>query len=310
MYPLKMKPVIKDIIWGGNKMKEMFGKEYDFEKAGESWEVSTNSAGKSIIANGELSGMTLADAIAKYPEIAGKTLDDFPLMLKIIDANSDLSIQVHPGDDYAAKHENGARGKTEMWYIISAEPDAKIGYGLKKPMSNDEIRAAIEKGNLEEYIRYINVRAGETYFIPAGTIHSICSGLVIAELQENSNITYRLYDYNRTDKNGNKRELHVDKALDVIQQTTSAPEPSIDDGSQEKNLVYCNYFVCDVVNSDKTYDDCTVEGYHILFFKDGSGEISYSGGKEKFAAGDTFIIPKSLGKYSVSGKCSYLKCYE
>ena len=178
MYPLKMKPVIKDIIWGGNKMKEMFGKEYDFEKAGESWEVSTNSAGKSIIANGELSGMTLADAIAKYPEIAGKTLDDFPLMLKIIDANSDLSIQVHPGDDYAAKHENGARGKTEMWYIISAEPDAKIGYGLKKPMSNDEIRAAIEKGNLEEYIRYINVLAGETYFIPAGTIHSICFMLI------------------------------------------------------------------------------------------------------------------------------------
>lgn len=310
MYPLKMKPQIKEIIWGGNKMKEMFGKVYSFEKAGESWEVSTNDAGKSVIANGKLKGMTFSEAIAEFPEIAGSALSDFPLMFKIIDANSDLSIQVHPNDEYAKTNENGSNGKTEMWYILHAEPDAKIGYGFNKDMTDDEIRAAIDNGDLEKYIRYINVKQGETYFIPAGTVHCLCSGLVVAELQQNSNVTYRLYDYNRTDKNGNKRELHIEKALDVISKDNTEPKAVLDEGLQQQNLVYCNYFVCDVVSPEKEYTDCTVEGCHLLFFKDGSGKISYVGGSEKFKRGDTFIIPKSLGEYKICGKCSYLKCYE
>lgn len=310
MYPLKMKPEIKEIIWGGNKMKEMFGKEYPFEKAGESWEVATNYAGKSRIANGEFSGLTFEEVLKDHPEITGGNSSDFPLMFKIIDANSDLSIQVHPDDIYAAENENGSRGKTEMWYILSAEPGAKIGYGFKKYMSNDEIEIAVKNGNLEDFVRYINVKPGEVYFIPSGTVHCLCSGLVVAELQQNSNITYRLYDYNRKDKNGNTRELHIKKALEVIKQTDSLPDVCADNEDSGKNLVYCNYFVCDSVKSENEYKDFTAEGCHILFFKEGRGEIVYSGGKERFSSGDTFIIPKSLAEYSVCGKCSYLKCYE
>ena len=310
MYPLKMSPEIKEILWGGSKMKEKYNKEYSFEKAGESWEVSTHNSGLCKIANGVLAGMTLKDAIAKHADICGTADYDLPLMFKIIDANNDLSIQVHPDDDYAQKNENSIRGKTEMWYVVDCDEGSRIGYGFNRDLSDDEIRTAIKNGTLENDVRYIDVKKGEAYFIPAGTVHCLCSGLLIAEIQQSSNVTYRLYDYNRRGADGKLRELHVEKALDVINRDNTLPIVAFDDGSEIVELVKCDKFICDKINCLHEFQDSSISGYQILFFTEGSGEICYQEKSEIFTAGDTFIIPVSLGKYTVCGECSYLRCHE
>lgn len=308
MYPLKMTPEIKEIIWGGTKMREKYNKCFSFDKAGESWEVSTHPMGLSFIANGELSGMSLADAIRQFPDICGSVDYDFPLMFKIIDANNDLSIQVHPDDSYASEHENSPRGKTEMWYVIDCEEGSRIGYGFNRDMSAVEIRQAIDNGTLQDYIRYINVKKGEAYFIPAGTVHCLCSGLLIAELQQSSNVTYRLYDYNRKGPDGKLRELHIDKALDVIDYSNNAP--SVVSSENSTVLAECDKFVCKMVKCNNWWDDNSACGYRILFFVEGEGLIRYSDGVEQFSPGDTFVIPKCLGEYSVEGIASFMMCFE
>ena len=309
MYPLKMRPEIKEIIWGGTKMREKYNKKFDFDKAGESWEVSTHEVGLSYISNGELAGLSLKEAIMKYPGICGTAGYDFPLMFKIIDANSDLSIQVHPDDAYAQKYENSPRGKTEMWYVIDCEEGSKIGYGFKKNMSSDDIRSAIDNGTLQDYIRYIDVKKGQAYFIPAGTVHCLCSGLLIAELQQSSNVTYRLYDYNRVGADGKMRELHVDKALDVID--FNNPDPIVCDVTDDDcTLAECDKFVVKMIHNADIWADNSSDGYRILFFAEGEGIIRYGNSCESFTAGDTFVIPAELGMYTVEGRTSFMYCYE
>ncbi len=308
MYPLKMSPCIKEIIWGGNKMKEYYNKEYAFDKAGESWEVSSNRSGESSVAQGKFKGLSMSELLSKHPEITGN--GNLPLMFKIIDANSDLSIQVHPEDDYAKINENSPHGKTEMWYIISADKGSHIGYGFNCPMTDEKIKKAVEEGNLEKYINYIDVEAGDTFFIPAGTVHCLCSGLLVAELQQNSDVTYRLYDYNRTDAFGKKRELHLDKALDVINYECDLKGAVKPEKKEVQRTVSCEYFSCDMINCKEEYKDKADGKYHILFFEKGEGCIEYNDGSEKFTSGDTFLIPASLGDYSVKGNCRYMKGFE
>ena len=207
----KLYPAYKDYLWGGEKLKTKYGKNTDTKPLAESWELSFHEAGPTRIADGR----TLAEAVT--PEDLGKKcrkFDGFPLMIKLIDAKDDLSVQVHPSDDYALKNEKSF-GKTEMWYIVEAEENAGIYIGFKRKVSREELEEAIKNNSVTELLNFVKVKAGESYFIPSGTVHAICKGCLICEIQQNSNLTYRLYDYGRKDKNGNVRELHVKQALAV-----------------------------------------------------------------------------------------------
>lgn len=305
MIPLKMIPEIKYPVWGGTKLRDYYHKNCTQDNAGESWEVSTHPSGLSIIANGEWEGMSLADAIKKNPgQIAP---DDFPFLFKIIDAEGDLSIQVHPDDTFAQQYENSPRGKTEMWYVIDAKPGAKIGYGWNREMTKELIRTSAENGTMEQYINYIPVKPGEAYFIPAGTVHCIGSGLLIAEIQQNSDVTYRLYDYNRKDKNGKGRELHIDKSLAV---SGLSPMKDANPVSGENvTLASCPYFTAETITGEN-YQGDTKGAFEILFFIDGEGEIISSEGSVRFRSGDTFLMPSSLGAYQVSGRHTIMRCTE
>ncbi|MBE7042380.1 MAG: mannose-6-phosphate isomerase [Ruminococcaceae bacterium] len=305
MYPLKMNPEIKYLIWGGTKLREYYEKNCTRDDAGESWEVSTHPAGLSRIANGKLKGISLADAINKHPgEIAP---EDFPFLFKIIDANGDLSVQVHPDDTYAQQYENSLRGKTEMWYIIDAKPGARIGYGWNQDMTPELVKQSAENGTLEQYINYIPVSAGQAYFIPAGRVHCIGEGLLIAEIQQNSNVTYRLYDYNRKDENGKGRQLHIDQSL-AVADFSCAKEATAVTGDNV-TLASCPYFTSEKITGD-CYIGNTNGAFEILFFIDGQGEIITQNGAEAFQAGDTFLLPSSLGAYTVKGQCTIMRCVE
>lgn len=305
MYPLKMNPQIKYLLWGGTKLRRFYHKNCTGDDAGESWEVSTHPEGISTIANGAFQGLSLPEVIQKNP---GKVApEDFPFLFKIIDANSDLSIQVHPDDDYAQKHENSFRGKTEMWYIIDAEPGARIGYGWNRDMTPELVRQSIADGTLEQYINYIPVSAGQSYFIPAGTVHCLCDGLLVAEIQQNSAITYRLYDYNRKDKEGNLRPLHIQKSLDVAD--LSCANIAKTTKENDNVLADCPYFFSEKI-SGENYTGNTNGAFEILFFISGRGNIVSDHGVEPFQAGDTFLLPSSLGHYTLNGQYSVMRCAE
>ena len=220
MKPFVLKAPCKDYLWGGNRLRE-FGKESDADKIAESWELSCHPDGESVIASGDYAGMTLPAFLAAHPEAAGESCRDFerfPVLIKLIDAHDNLSVQVHPDDAYALAHE-GEYGKTEMWYIVDAEPGAELLYGFARDVTKEEFRRAIEENTLLDLVRHVPVRPGDVFFIPAGTLHAIGKGILIAEIQQNSNTTYRVYDYGRVGKDGKPRELHIAKALDVTRLT-------------------------------------------------------------------------------------------
>lgn len=212
---IKLKSATKDYIWGGTKLKEIY-KDVKSDKIAESWVLSFHDDGPSIIDSSKNHGKLLKDVLSKT-EIGTKINEFpfFPVLIKIIDSKGDLSVQVHPSDEYALKNENSF-GKTEVWHILSHEKDAKLYLGLNDNYSKDEIEKAINEGTILKYMNAYNVNDGETYFVKSGTLHAIGKGITLIEIQENSNLTYRVYDYDRVDKNGNKRELHIEKALKVI----------------------------------------------------------------------------------------------
>ena len=214
---VKLTAAYKSIIWGGNKLKSEYGKECELSPLAESWELSLHKDGQSLLPDGR----PLSE-VASEADLGEncKGFPFFPVLVKFIDARDKLSVQVHPSNEYALKNENSL-GKTEMWYIVDADENAGIYLGFKKDVSRDELKIAIEEKNLTEYLRFIPVKKGESYFIPAGTIHAICAGCLICEIQQNSNITYRVYDYGRRDKDGKERELHIKKALDVTNTTAT-----------------------------------------------------------------------------------------
>ena len=216
--PFLLKPAGKDYLWGGDRLNYDFKKNIDMSPLAETWECSTHPDGMSIVASGEFCGQSLSDVLKAHPEFSGThphTKDELPILIKFIDAKKDLSVQVHPNDDYARKYENGQLGKTEMWYVLDASPHARLVYGLNHRTSKNTIRQAIEKGQLEKYLQKVPIQKDDVFYIEAGTVHAIGAGALIAEIQENSNLTYRLYDYDRVGKDGKKRPLHVEKALEV-----------------------------------------------------------------------------------------------
>ena len=216
--PFLLKPAVKNYLWGGRRLRDEYSKESVLSPLAETWECSTHPNGPSIAASGRFSGTTLAEIIREHPEFLGEHPEsggELPVLVKLIDAKRELSIQVHPDDAYAAAHENGQRGKSEMWYVLDAEPGAELVYGLKHDMTREALCRSIQEGTIERHVQKVPVRKDDVFYVEAGTIHAIGAGVLIAEIQENSDLTYRLYDYRRIDKDGKLRELHVGKALEA-----------------------------------------------------------------------------------------------
>ncbi len=293
LYPLKLKPVFKEIIWGGQRLKQEYGKDCDFEKLAESWELTVRPDGMNVIENGPCAGSTLADyldAPANGPA--------FPLLIKLIDACDKLSIQVHPDDAYAQAHE-GEYGKTEMWYIVDALPGAKLVYGLKN-YDKETFRAAVANGTLEDYMNEVEVKKGDVFFIPSGCVHAIGAGILIAEIQQSSNVTYRVYDYNRPGKDGKPRELHVEKALDVIVDYKPEDIEAIRFacGRSSTSLADCRYFAVDryVVDGAPLTLSARDNFLHLLCLA-GEGMV----GDVAVKKGDSIFLPVGLDAVAVTG---------
>lgn len=304
MYPIKTQPIFKDYLWGGTNLSKKYNKANGGFLA-ESWELSCLEKAAVKACNGSFKGQFLKDIIAEHKyQIMGKNgeeFKEFPLLFKFLDANKDLSVQVHP---------EGENGKTEMWYIVDAKEGGKIGFGFKKSVTKDEVEEAAKNGTLQDIIKYYDVKKGDCFFIRGGSVHCLCAGLIVAEIQQSSDTTYRLYDYNRRDKDGNLRELHLDKALEVANLGVYEKAYCNAENSEECTVAECEYFkvVKHSVHTEKTFDT-EEKSFDVLMFLEGGGEIEYyDGQKEKFAAGDTFLIPACLGKYKILGSCDVLRC--
>ena len=306
---LKLKPSFKDYLWGGHRLVDDYQKEYDGEILAESWELSCHPDGPSYIVNGEHAGKTLREFIeTEGKEVLGtncERFEDFPILAKFIDARDSLSIQVHPDNAYALKYE-GQYGKTEMWYVMDCEPGAYLYYGFNREVSAEEFAERIEKETLEEVLNKVEVHKGDVLFIEARTLHAICKGILIAEIQQNSNLTYRIYDYGRVGADGKKRELHVEKALKVT-----------DRFSVVKNTdAYPHVADCEYFTVDKLYLDGTLMGsvkgtvdkssFVSILFMEGEGQISCGGEVLPYRKGDSFLLTADSGDYEVYGSCEAL----
>ena len=306
---LKLKPSCKDYIWGGRRLAEEYGKEYDGSVLAESWELSCHPDGPSTIVNGPHAGKTLPQYIDEQgKEVLGthcRRFRDFPILIKFIDAKDNLSIQVHPDNRFALKNE-GQYGKTEMWYVMDAGKNAFLYYGFKKEISREEFERRIKEDTLLEVLNAVPVQKGDVLFIESGTIHAIGKDILIAEIQQNSNVTYRVYDYGRVGKDGKKRDLHIEKALAVTNRV-----PIIRDKSSYPHVADCDYFTVDKLN----LDGCTMrrmegavseESFESILFLNGSGTISCGGERLPYRKGDSFFLPAGSGAYQIEGACDAL----
>lgn len=319
-----LKPSYKDYLWGGELLKDKYGKQTDVFPLAESWECSVHPDGPSIVCE---TGETLTDLIVAHPEYMGSHAakvanSRFPILVKLIDAGQNLSIQVHPDDEYARIHEKGSLGKTEMWYILEAEPDACIVYGFNQDVSADQVRNAVENNTIEQILNHVPIKRGDVFLIEPGTVHSIGKGCVVAEIQESSNLTYRLYDYNRTDIHGRIRELHIDKALDVLNlKNSSIPNQPMRvlryrNGFASEVLGRCRYFQVEriLTNTESVNNSVTLNttdnSFHVLLCVDGRVELRSPSSEVKLGKGDCCFIPAGTGNVEISGKSQiiYIGC--
>ena len=315
MYPIKLKSVYKDYIWGGTKLKEFWNKNSCFKYIAESWELSCCDAGLSFIENGILKDKTLRDVLLLFPKWVGENFEstkNFPLLIKLIDAKEKLSIQVHPSDELADKSKN-QQGKTEAWYILDCEKDAFLYIGLKEALTENQIKEYVISGTLCEHLNKVFVKPGDIFFISSGTIHAIGSGIVIAEIQQNSNTTFRLFDYNRVDSNGNKRELHLEEALRVCDKTAfSLQNCDIKNLYQNedtliKSLVNSKFFKIFEYDIKSTVSITpTKRSFQALLFIEGLAKIYFNGKKYEAKKGDCYFIPAGMGEYKVTGTSKFL----
>lgn len=311
---LFFEPVYKDYIWGGTRLKDYFGKDIKTPTAAESWEVSTNDAGLSKISNASMKGITLKELFdnkSVREEVFGtKTInmDKFPLLIKYIDAKSNLSVQVHPNNEFAKNNENDT-GKTEMWYIIDCAKDARIICGMKENVKQEDIEEIIRNNKIKENLNYVEIQKGDSIYIPSGTIHAILGDTLICEIQQNSNLTYRVYDWDRVGKDGKPRELHIEKAIKVIDVET---KPSImhTKNDESKIIVDSEYFKVEKITVVGEYKDkSNKETFYIMNIIDGEGKITTKDKEYELKKGDTILIPAELGEYKIKGKLEILKSY-
>lgn len=318
MEPLKLRPAFQDYIWGGTRLRDEFGKDCDFERVAESWELSCHPAGAAVIANSVSKGMTLKEYLeqdwaARVGEGAAR-FSTFPVLIKLIDACQDLSVQVHPDDAYARANENGENGKTECWYIVDCEEGAALAYGFNREMTKEGFRASIENGTLLDFVQLVPVHKGDVFFIEAGTLHAIGAGILIAEIQQNSNITYRVYDYDRVGADGKPRELHIDKAVDVTKTWAAPPRrkrpPQEFDGYSAAVIADCPYFTTTELQITREAAFPAADGvsYTHLLCTDGDAALIYDEGViMPVAKGESVFLPANFGAYTLrSQNCTLL----
>ena len=304
---VKLEPAKKSAIWGGRKLIEEFGKKFNGENLAETWELSAHPDGPSVIASGDDAGLTLPEYIEKHGKgILGtncEKFEDFPILIKLIDAKGDLSVQVHPDNAYAREHEN-QYGKTEMWYVVDAEPGARLCYGCSRDVTKEEFRKHIEEETLDEVMNMVLVKPGDVFFIASGTIHAIGGGIVIAEIQQNSNVTYRVYDYGRVGADGKQRELHIDKALDVAK--LSLPKTDYDFG---EHIGLCDCFEVDLhkIDGNKLTANAAPDSFVSILVTDGEGTVGSNEDSISVSKGDSVLITAGSGEFSIEGHLTVIK---
>lgn len=308
MYPIKFEHLYFDKIWGGRDF-ESFRCDLPSGNIGESWDIACHANGTGKIVNGELKGLTLKDLMEKNREdILGKSIkgDRFPLLLKLINAKDNLSVQVHPDDEYGLRVE-GDLGKTEAWYVVEAEKGAKLIVGTKN-CTKEKFKTAIENGTVENYMNTIEVNKGDVFFVKSGLVHAIGEGVVIAEIQQNSDTTYRVYDYNRG------RELHIDKALDVIDFSLNGEKSKglvIEEDGYKKIYHSLNqYFSLEEYEIyEELIESSSEERFFIFTCVEGAGSVGYKNGEEPIQKGESVLIPANLGEYTIKGELKLIKTY-
>ena len=315
-YPLTFYPILKERIWGGTKLKTYLNKPITSNITGESWEISTVENDVSIVSNGNFKGQSLNDLINNFPEaILGTKVYEqfgkqFPLLFKYLDAREDLSIQLHPNDVLAKKRHNSF-GKTEMWYVMQADENARLIVGFKEKSSQEEYIKNINSKTLLNILDTKKVKEGDIFFLETGTIHAIGAGIVIAEIQQTSDITYRVYDFDRVDANGNTRELHIDLALEAINYDVVESQkkyPKVENVSNE--IVNCNYFTTNIIPlNGKTNINKNKQSFTVFMCVDGSFEIAHQDHNYVYKKGDTVLIPAEMNEFQIVGKASILEIY-
>ena len=311
VYPMKLKPAYKDYLWGGNNLKNIYKKTSDLEIVAESWELSCHPNGCSFINNGIFNGKALIDVIKKYPSFVTsdfKVHDKFPILIKFIDANKDLSIQVHPSDANADIIQ-GEQGKAEMWYVIQCEPQSYIYYGLCNEIKKDQLISVAHDGTVCEYLNKIPVNEGDIFFIHPGTIHALGKGILIAEIQQNSDTTFRVFDYFRKDANGKLRPLHVERAANVINYKPIVPNKFGENNTyhtsnyEYSRIFTCEYFKVALIRCRKKITlYCEKQSFHSLLVAKGAASLTYNENTYKLEPGDSCFIPAGAGDYEIESK--------
>ena len=304
MYPIKFHPIYKEKIWGGEKLRTILNKNFTpLSNCGESWEISGVKDNVSIVKNGALAGQNLVDLIREYKgDLVGKKVykrhsSEFPLLIKFIDANDDLSIQVHPNDDLAMKRHDSF-GKTEMWYIVEADPDARLISGFNRTLDAGSFRDIFNRGRIEEVLNVEKAETDDVFFIPAGRIHTIGKGLLVAEIQQTSDVTYRLYDFDRIDANGHRRELHIEESIEAMdyQFYNDYKTSYIEKTNQAVELVNCSYFTTNklLLTGSITRDYTDLDSFVILICLEGEGNVHSQDGTYTIKMGETILIPSTI----------------
>ena len=297
MRTIKLTPSCKDYLWGGEKLREEYGIKSDLHPLSEAWMISCHPDGPSYLAD----GTTLEQYVESHPGCLGTDcgkFSEFPILAKLIDANKDLSIQVHPSNAYAQEHEH-QYGKTEMWYVLEAEPGATLYYGFTHEISKEEFERRIQDNTLTDVLNAVPVEKGDCFFIPSGTLHAIRKGIVVAEIQQNSNVTYRIYDYGRKGADGKPRQLHIPQALDVTERILPKPQDF------HGHLAQCDYFTVDDVEGDFE-DVCDEASFTSLLILEGEGILTEGDEQMPVKKGESLFLPAGTGTYRVTGK--NLKC--
>lgn len=315
---VRLEPAFKDYLWGGTKLKDIYHKKCDYDIVAESWELSSHKDGQSVIAEGRYKGMLFGEYVQKLgAEGLGwkcQAFERFPILIKLIDAKNPLSIQVHPNDEFALREEN-EYGKNELWYIVDCDEGASIYYGVSRDISKEELKERVENNTVLEVLNKVEVHRGDTFFVKAGMIHAIGAGILICEIQQNSNCTYRLYDYDRRDKYGNPRELHLEKArqvalLDAQDVDESAHQLTTFNGYDVEELASCKYFVCNKYTvSSEAYVEVDETSFCSILILEGEGVINVEDKTLQFKPADSFFVPAGRKKVTVKGSCVFVQTH-
>lgn len=314
LYPVKLLPFVSETIWGGRKLIEEYGVETEKKNAAEGWMLSCHEAGASVAQNGEFAGVSFAEVVKNNPELCGKNaekFDDFPILIKFIDAMDNLSVQVHPTKEYCEKTGRG-QSKTECWYIIDCDEDAYLILGFNDKITPEQFKEAIENNTLTDYVSKVPVKKGDFFFIESGTLHAICKGILLAEVQESSNTTYRIYDYNRVGADGKPRELHVEDGV-AVTKLEKYSQPNFCkgkelDAKERRLLADCPLFkVWKLDTSGEFSGDADESSFVSLLIMAGEGSLECCGETLALKKGDSIFIPANAGEYKLCGKLEIIE---